>query len=67
LYQNQHALKLYLKKRTLTADSDEGKRSVITLIESEVNEYRTNGKFPEICFQTTLVTVAIGILGGKFY
>ena len=27
---NQHALKLYLEEKDLTADSDEGKRAVIT-------------------------------------
>ncbi len=42
---NQHALKLYLEEKNLTADSDEGKRAVLNLLEIEVNEYRTNGKY----------------------
>ena len=62
---NQHALKLYLEEKNLTADSDEGKRAVITLIESEVNEYRTNGKFGNM-FPQRWLPVAIGILEESF-
>ncbi|MBK7710450.1 MAG: AMP-binding protein [Bacteroidales bacterium] len=62
---NQHALKLYLEERDLTADSDEGKRAVITLIESEVNEYRSNGKFGSM-FPQRWLPVAIGILEESF-
>jgi long-chain acyl-CoA synthetase len=62
---NQHALKLYLEEKDMTADSDEGKRTVITLIESEVNEYRTNGKFGNM-FPQRWLPVAIGILEESF-
>jgi long-chain acyl-CoA synthetase len=62
---NQHALKLYLEERDLTADSDEGKRAVITLIESEVNEYRSNGKYGNM-FPQRWLPVAIGILEQSF-
>jgi long-chain acyl-CoA synthetase len=62
---NQHALKLYLEERELTADSDEGKRAVITLIESEVNEYRSNGKYGSM-FPQRWLPVAIGILEESF-
>lgn len=62
---NQHALKLYLEEKNLTADSDEGKRFVITLIENEVNEYRTNGKFGSM-FPQRWLPVAIGILEESF-
>jgi long-chain acyl-CoA synthetase len=62
---NQHALKLYLEERELTADSDEGKRAVITLIESEVNEYRSNGKFGSM-FPQRWLPVAIAILEESF-
>ena len=62
---NQHTLKLYLEEKNLTADSDEGKRSVINLIESEVNEYRTNGKFGNM-FPQRWLPVAIGILEESF-
>ena len=62
---NQHALKLYLEEKDLTADSDEGKRAVITLIESEVNEYRSNGKYGSM-FPQRWLPVAIGILEESF-
>jgi long-chain acyl-CoA synthetase len=62
---NQHALKLYLEEKNLTADSDEGKRAVITLIENEINEYRTNGKFGNM-FPQRWLPVAFGILEESF-
>jgi long-chain acyl-CoA synthetase len=62
---NQHALKLYLEEKNLTADSDEGKRAVLNLIESEVNEYRTNGRFGKM-FPQRWLPVAIGILEQGF-
>jgi long-chain acyl-CoA synthetase len=62
---NQHALKEFLEEKNLTADSDEGKRDVINLIESEVNEYRTNGKFGNM-FPQRWLPVAIGILEQSF-
>ncbi len=62
---NQHALKLYLEERDLTADSDEGKRAVIVLIESEVNEYRPNGKYGNM-FPHRWLPVALGILEESF-
>jgi long-chain acyl-CoA synthetase len=62
---NQHALKLFLEEKNLTADSDEGKRSVINLIENEVNEYRINGKFGTM-FPQRWLPVAIGILEQSF-
>jgi len=62
---NQHALKLYLEEKNLTADSDEGIRSVINLIENEINEYRTNGKYGKM-FPQRWLPVAIGILEEGF-
>ncbi len=62
---NQHSLKLYLEEKNLTADSDEGKRAVINLIESEVNEYRSNGKYGDM-FPQRWLPVAIGILEESF-
>jgi long-chain acyl-CoA synthetase len=62
---NQHALKLYLEEKNLTADSDEGKRAVLNLIESEVNEYRSNGRFGKM-FPQRWLPVAIGILEQGF-
>jgi len=62
---NQHALKLYLEEKNLTADSDEGKRAVINLIENEVNEYRENGRYGRM-FPQRWLPVAIGILEEGF-
>jgi len=62
---NQHNLKLYLEEKGLTADSDEGKRAVINLIENEVNEYRTNGRYGNM-FPQRWLPVAIGILEESF-
>lgn len=62
---NQHALKIYLEEKNLTADSDEGVRAVINLIENEVNEYRTNGKYGNM-FPQRWLPVAIGILEEGF-
>jgi long-chain acyl-CoA synthetase len=62
---NQHALKLYLEEKNLTADSDEGIRAVINLIENEINEYRTNGKYGKM-FPQRWLPVAIGILEEGF-
>lgn len=62
---NQHALKLYLEEKNLTADSDEGIRSVINLLENEINEYRTNGKYGNM-FPQRWLPVAIGILEEGF-
>jgi long-chain acyl-CoA synthetase len=62
---NQHALKVYLEERNLTADSDEGKRAVLNLLETEVNEYRTTGKYGKM-FPQRWLPVAIGILEEGF-
>jgi long-chain acyl-CoA synthetase len=62
---NQHALKLFLEEKNLTADSEDGKRAVLTLIENEVNEYRTNGKYGKM-FPQRWLPVAIGILEQGF-
>ena len=62
---NQHALKVYLEEKNLTADSDEGKKAVTTLLENEVNEYRTNGKYSRM-FPQRWLPVAIGILEEGF-
>lgn len=62
---NQHTLKLFLEEKNLTADSEDGKRAVLTLIENEVDEYRTNGKFGKM-FPQRWLPVAIGILEQGF-
>jgi long-chain acyl-CoA synthetase len=62
---NQHALKTHLEEKNLTADSEEGRREVLNLLESEVNEYRTNGKFGKM-FPQRWLPVAISILEEGF-
>ena len=62
---NQHALKSYLEEKNLTADSDDGKRAVAMLLENEVNEYRSNGKYGHM-FPQRWLPVAIGILEEGF-
>jgi long-chain acyl-CoA synthetase len=62
---NQYALKLFLEEKNLTADSDDGKRTVLNLLENEVNEYRTSGKFGKM-FPQRWLPVAIGILEEGF-
>ncbi len=62
---NQHALKLYLEEKNMTASSEEGKRAILNLIENEVNEYRTNGKYGKM-FPQRWLPVAVGILEQGF-
>ncbi len=62
---NQHALKLYLEERDLTAESDEGKKAVLTLLENEINEYRPSGKYGKM-FPQRWLPVAFGILDEGF-
>ncbi len=62
---NQHTLKLYLEEKNLTADTEEGRRAVLTLLENEVNEYRSNGKFGRM-FPQRWLPVAIAILEEGF-
>jgi long-chain acyl-CoA synthetase len=62
---NQNALKVYLDEKNLTADSDDGKRAITTLLENEVYEYRTNGKYGNM-FPQRWLPVATGILEEGF-
>lgn len=62
---NQPALKLFLEEKNLTADSEEGKRAVLVLIENEVNEYRTTGKYGKM-FPQRWLPASIGILEQGF-
>jgi long-chain acyl-CoA synthetase len=62
---NQHALKLYLEDRNLSATTEEGKRAVLNLIENEVNEYRINGKYGHM-FPHRWLPVGLGVLNESF-
>ncbi len=62
---NQHALKVYLEDRNMSATTEEGKRAVLNLIENEVNEYRINGKYGHM-FPHRWLPVALGVLNESF-
>lgn len=62
---NQQALKLYLEEKNLIAASEEGKRTVLMLLENEINEYRTNGKYGKM-FPQRWLPVATGIIEEGF-
>ena len=62
---NQHALKVWLEEKKLSADSDEGKRAVLHLIESEINEYRLNGRFGHM-FPQRWLPVATAVIDEGF-
>lgn len=62
---NQHALKLYLEDRNMSATTEEGKRAVLNLIENEVNEYRINGRYGHM-FPHRWLPVALGVLNESF-
>jgi long-chain acyl-CoA synthetase len=62
---NQHALKIYLEDRNMSATTEEGKRAVLNLIENEVNEYRINGKYGHM-FPHRWLPVALGVLNESF-
>lgn len=62
---NQHALKNYLDEKRLTADSEEGQRAVLMLIEKEINEYRSSGKYGKM-FPQRWLPVALGVLDEGF-
>ncbi|MGA1977316.1 MAG: AMP-binding protein [Bacteroidales bacterium] len=62
---NQRALKMHLEEKNLTADSEEGKRAILNLLENEVSEYRTNGKYGKM-FPQRWLPVATGILEDGF-
>jgi len=62
---NQHNLKSYLDEKKISVESEEGKRAVLMLIEKELNEYRTNGKYGKM-FPQRWLPVALGVLDVGF-
>jgi long-chain acyl-CoA synthetase len=62
---NQHLLKAYLDEKKINANSEEGKRAVLMLIENEINEYRSNGKYGKM-FPQRWLPVALGVLDEGF-
>lgn len=62
---NQHNLKSYLDDKKISSDSEEGKRAVLMLIENEINEYRSNGKYGKM-FPQRWLPVSLGVLDEGF-
>lgn len=62
---NQHLLKAYLDEKKINANTEEGKRAVLMLIENEINEYRSNGKYGKM-FPQRWLPVSLGILDEGF-
>jgi long-chain acyl-CoA synthetase len=62
---NHQALRTYINEKSLTADTDMGIRTVLNLLESEVNEYRTSGKYGKM-FPQRWLPAALGVLDEGF-
>lgn len=58
-------MKRILKEKGLKADSDEGIKACITIVDNEVREYRKNGKFGDM-FPQRWIPANIGILSEPF-
>ncbi len=59
------ALKRFLKGKGLTTDSEEGIHACLSLVDSEVREYRTNGKYGDM-FPQRWIPANMGILAEGF-
>ncbi|MFN8208061.1 MAG: AMP-binding protein [Bacteroidales bacterium] len=62
---NKEALKRYLKEKHLDPSSEEGRETALQLVESEIFEYRTGGKFAGM-FPQRWMPPAIGVLNEAF-
>jgi len=65
VYPDPVAMKRLLKEKGLSADSDEGIKACITLVDNEVREYRKNGKYGDM-FPQRWIPANIGILSEGF-
>ena len=59
------SLKRYLKGRGLSADSEEGIEACLTLVDNEIREYRSSGKYGDM-FPQRWIPANIGILAEGF-
>jgi len=59
------ALKRFLKGKGLMADSEEGIHACLTLVDNEVREYRSNGKYGDM-FPQRWIPANLGILSEGF-
>jgi len=65
VYPNPDALKRHLKKQGLAPDSEEGINACLTLVDNEVREYRSKGKYGDI-FPQRWIPANLGILSEGF-
>ena len=65
VYPETAALKRYLESKGLSADSDEGIEACLTLLDTEVREYRKNGKYGDL-FPQRWIPSNVGILSEGF-
>jgi len=65
IFPEKEAIKRYLKEKGFAPDSKEGIEAAIELIDNEIREYRSNGKFGDM-FPQRWVPATIGILNDGF-
>lgn len=65
VHPSKEAVLRYLKKKGLDPVSDEGIETAIALVDTEIREYRANGKFGDM-FPQRWIPTTIGILGEGF-
>jgi long-chain acyl-CoA synthetase len=65
VHPDPEALKRFLKGRGLAPDSEKGIDACLTLVDSEIREYRSNGKFGDM-FPQRWIPASIGILAEGF-
>jgi long-chain acyl-CoA synthetase len=65
VHPDPNALKRYLKSKGLAPDSNEGITACLSLVDSEIREYRANGKYGDM-FPQRWIPANIGILAEGF-
>jgi len=65
VHPSAEALKRYLKNKGIDPSSEEGVDACLTLIEAEIREYRSNGKYGDM-FPQRWIPATIGILAEGF-
>jgi long-chain acyl-CoA synthetase len=65
LYPSKSALKRYLESKGIDHSSDEGIEAAINIIDSEIREYRINGKYGQM-FPQRWIPATIGIIPEGF-
>ena len=65
VHPDRDALKRYLKGQGLAIDSEEGIHACLTLLDNEIREYRSNGRYGDI-FPQRWIPANIGILEEGF-